>query len=153
MFLLRRGAHQRCGARSGGGCAPAVASAAPRALGFIYGNSNSKWNRNRNSNSNSISSSNSNSNSNSNSKSNNHIKLVKVQEVKYNGSLDRTISDCVICCKELSTCVFIPCGHMSCCYDCGCKIYLTRAKCSICNTSVRKVMRMYYDNDVSLVTK
>eukprot|EP01083_Nonionella_stella_P070327 188100_1 len=88
-----------------------------------------------------------------NKKKNNDIELIKLQEVTYNGSIDETISECVICLQKTSNCVFIPCGHLNCCYDCGCKVYLTRAKCSICNTSVREIVRVYYNYDVSVVTK
>ena len=54
-------------------------------------------------------------------------------------------TECVVCCGNQRNCVFLPCGHVCCCFECAetwKKSKGTRMTCFVCNeraTSIKKV--------------
>ena len=73
---------------------------------------------------------------------NNSIKVLNVKEGTKLGIIHKTISECIICYGKASGCVFGPCGHLVCCFECGVKIYFSRNKCPVCTRGIRKVVRI-----------
>lgn len=68
-------------------------------------------------------------------------------------NIERSVSECIICFERLSACVYSPCGHMNCCFECGATTYLQRGKCPICNEFVQNVVRVHHLNKYNEDTK
>ena len=57
--------------------------------------------------------------------------------------LDLYDSDlCVICIENHRDCIFQPCGHGSCCYECAEKVVEDKATCHYCREEIVKVLRI-----------
>lgn len=50
---------------------------------------------------------------------------------------------CCVCFKEEYNCVFIPCGHLCCCMNCGKKVYELNHKCPLCKKTIDKCQKTY----------
>jgi len=85
--------------------------------------------------------------SDSDNNNNNNIKVVKLDDLSTN--VEDKIGNCIICYDKACRCVYFPCGHLNSCYECGVKVYLSQSKCPVCNTSVRKVIKVYFDCKLS----
>ena len=46
---------------------------------------------------------------------------------------------CKVCYKEDSCVVFVPCGHLACCHECGTKV----KRCPVCRSFVKERIRSY----------
>jgi len=81
----------------------------------------------------------------------NSIKVLNVYEGTNLGIIRKEISECLICYEKAGSCVFGPCGHLVCCFECGVRIYFTRNKCPVCTQPIRKVVRIcHHYHDASL---
>lgn len=49
---------------------------------------------------------------------------------------------CVICMEKKVDCVFRPCGHGGCCFECAQKIVLDKASCYCCREPIEKVVHI-----------
>ncbi|KAI8581025.1 hypothetical protein K450DRAFT_234273 [Umbelopsis ramanniana AG] len=59
---------------------------------------------------------------------------------------DRGLEDeglCRICCDASQNCVFLECGHMVTCMDCGKKLVATRNECPICRERIIKIVHVF----------
>ncbi|GBB99607.1 hypothetical protein RclHR1_03580014 [Rhizophagus clarus] len=50
---------------------------------------------------------------------------------------------CRICCDAQSNCLFMDCGHMCTCLDCGKKLEETKNECPICRETIIKIIRVF----------
>ncbi|RIA85026.1 hypothetical protein C1645_879577 [Glomus cerebriforme] len=50
---------------------------------------------------------------------------------------------CRICCDAQSNCLFMDCGHMCTCLDCGKKLQETKNECPICRETIIKIIRVF----------
>ncbi|GAB5588735.1 hypothetical protein Unana1_03635 [Umbelopsis nana] len=59
---------------------------------------------------------------------------------------DRGLEDeglCRICCDASQNCVFLECGHMVTCMDCGKKLVASRNECPICRERIIKLVHVF----------
>lgn len=64
-------------------------------------------------------------------------------EYKINVIDDKQQNICIICMDRLINVAFSPCGHYSYCLECAEKIKNKYGSCSICNTVVTGIMRIF----------
>ncbi|ORZ10243.1 hypothetical protein BCR42DRAFT_114938 [Absidia repens] len=50
---------------------------------------------------------------------------------------------CRICYDSVQNCVFLNCGHMATCIDCGLKLVESKNECPICRDSIVRVVRVF----------
>ena len=64
-------------------------------------------------------------------------KGVSVESITKADSVDDSAAGlCFVCWEQPRNSVFLPCGHIVCCFDCGWDIYLRRKSCPICRKSL-----------------
>ena len=69
--------------------------------------------------------------------------VVKSYEKDLEMAINMSLKDqefCIICYDKPINTVFVPCGHMSCCYKCGKKC---ESKCPICRKKIKTVQKIY----------
>ena len=54
---------------------------------------------------------------------------------------EKPVGLCSVCWERPRNCVFLPCGHIQCCFDCGVNIYVRGKGCPVCCKFLR--MRPY----------
>ncbi|RUS27692.1 hypothetical protein BC938DRAFT_482869 [Jimgerdemannia flammicorona] len=50
---------------------------------------------------------------------------------------------CRICCDAPQNCVFLECGHLTCCMDCGKKLVEKKNECPICREPILKMLHVF----------
>jgi hypothetical protein len=59
-----------------------------------------------------------------------------------NGQVEKVNSnstECVVCLTETRACCFLPCGHLSTCFDCAVRL----KECPICRSKIEKIQKVY----------
>ena len=67
-------------------------------------------------------------------------KGVSVESITKVDTVDTEISAvglCSVCWERPRNCVFLPCGHIQCCFDCGVNIYVHGKGCPVCRKFIR----------------
>lgn len=70
---------------------------------------------------------------------NNDVVNVKTEEIKDNDdNTPRPLTECVICMEMECTMIFLPCGHLCCCYDCQKNLVI----CPICRGTIDRRIKV-----------
>jgi hypothetical protein len=68
-------------------------------------------------------------------------KLAKTTESGGNDDVDALL--CKICLTEPTNCVFLECGHLVCCLECGTQIFKTKKECPICRQTITRIVHTF----------
>lgn len=64
-------------------------------------------------------------------------------EKKEEGVVDEDDGKCVICFVNERNSVFVPCGHIATCFECGSECFKKKDECPICQKKASMVIRTY----------
>jgi len=73
--------------------------------------------------------------------------IAKVDGQYSTSGLRNDVAVCSVCWEKPCDLIFLPCGHVTTCRDCGEKMHLTSMKCPLCRHVITNINNVFHSGD------